>query len=136
MDQKIQRVVAPDVVAAERIVEREGKIQHRPAGDRQAAAGRHERREQMADGRVPGNRLQVVEDERPGKAVGVDGERGQDQAGAGEDGRPAGGAGLRGGGRKAGRRGQPIRHGSTVHMSDSGPAGQRDVARDRDFGRC
>ena len=94
VDQQVQRMVAPHVQAADCVVEREGKIEQRPAADRDAAARWLQRRRELPDGPVQRNRIDVVEDQRPGKAVHVSGESGEDEHGAGDQLRPAGRTGA------------------------------------------
>jgi hypothetical protein len=92
---EVEGVVAPDGFAGEGVVQREGEIRERAAGDGEAV-GREERGGEMCEARVLRDRGDVVEDEGDGEGVGV-GEGGRDdEEGAEEERGEASGGGHAG----------------------------------------
>src|SRR5438132_1032 len=81
MEHEIEGVIALDVEPAERVVDGEAQVDERAPGDgaMDRRQERHPRRPEMPDGRIPGDRLEVVEEERAVEAVGVRGDARADE---------------------------------------------------------
>ena len=82
MDREIQRVVAPDFLAAERVVEREGCVYEGAAGGRAAIGGREKNREgiETTNRGIFHDRTDVVEEEGNLNRVRVGEHEGEDKA--------------------------------------------------------
>ena len=87
MDRQVEGVVAFDFQAAQSVVDGQGKIDNGPSLD-SLSVGRGRKRfpdgPERTNGRVFGNRSNVVEDERCLEAVGIDEQSGGDDYGGEE----------------------------------------------------